>query len=161
MATCLSLRIMVQYTGLHFVPKRTFPWFYFSLWLIGYNDNVESLLKVTYNRVFRILLRLEHRISMSANFIRRELELFPVIVGIFVLSFRRRVLASNKLLIIRAFVDSDYYVSCSLASHWNSMCFCHWIMRFVITILLSLFLLNELCYVYMHLSYSCSFYRRN
>ena len=86
--------------------------------------NVESMrqLKVGYNRVFRILLRLEHRVSMSANFISRRLDPFPVVLRKSISSFRTRILYSGNIL-LRAIVDSDYFTFCSLSKHWKSNIF--------------------------------------
>mgnify|MGYP006914934456 CR=1 FL=1 len=92
--------------------------------------NVESMrqLKVAYNRVFRILLRLEHRVSMSANFISRRLDPFPVVLRKSISSFRTRILYSGNIL-LRAIVDSDYFTFCSLSKHWKSNIFAlHWIL---------------------------------
>jgi hypothetical protein len=86
--------------------------------------NVESMrqLKVAYNRVFRILLRLEHRVSMPANFISRRLDPFPVVLRKSISSFRSRILCSGNIL-LRAIVDSDYFTFCSLSKHWKSNLF--------------------------------------
>ena len=79
---------------------------------------------------FRILLRLEHKISysMSASFIRGELDPFRVIPRESVPSIRRRVLASHNFL-ITAIVGSEYFVSYGLFSLCNSILFIsHWIL---------------------------------
>jgi hypothetical protein len=74
------------------------------------NFNVETMrrLKVAYNRVFRILLGLQHRVSMSASFISRGMDPFPVLVRKSIYSFRTRVLDSDNLL-LKAIVGSEFF----------------------------------------------------
>ena len=62
-----------------------------------YNKESMRQLKVAYNRVFRSLMHLEHRVSMSPSFIRRGLDPFPVILRKSVSSFRKRVLDSKNI----------------------------------------------------------------
>lgn len=66
-----------------------------ALWSC-YNDETMRLLKVAYNRIFRILLGLEHRCSMTTNFISRGLNPFPVVIRKLIYSFRNRIYCSDK-----------------------------------------------------------------
>ena len=84
----------------------------------------ESLrrLKVAYNRIFRILLKLEHRISMSESFIRVGMNPFPVLVRKMVVSFRDRILSSDNV-IIKAIVNSLFFTFSAMSANWNKLIF--------------------------------------
>ena len=92
-----------------------------SLWS---SFNVESLrrLKVAYNRVFRILMNLHHRVSMSHAFISNRLDPFTVLRRKQVLSFRKRIMSSENLL-IKTIVNSLHFLSSGLTVRWNSIIF--------------------------------------
>ncbi len=87
--------------------------------------NVETLrcLKVAFNRIFRILLNLKHRISMSQAFVTRNLNPFPVILRKSIVSFRSRILNSNNVLVY-TIVNSMYFMFSDLTKHWNDLIFC-------------------------------------
>ena len=96
-----------------------------ALWC---NFTAESMrrLKVAYNRIFRILMCLEHRTSMSANFIARDMDPFVVILRKAIASFRKRVYNSDNIL-IRTVVDSGFFTFCRLSRRWNEALFVfHW-----------------------------------
>ena len=76
-------------------------------------------LKVAYNRVFRILMNLQHRTSMSENFISRGLNPFTVVVRKLIGSFRNRVLHSDNSL-VKTIVDSIHFIYCKLTRKWNN-----------------------------------------
>ena len=75
-------------------------------------------LKVAYNRVFRILMNIDHRTSMSESFIRRGLHPFLVIIRKYIVSFRNRILDSSNIL-VKTIVESMYFLSCKLTCLWN------------------------------------------
>ena len=75
-------------------------------------------LKVAYNRVFRILMNIDHRTSMSESFIRRGLHPFLVIIRKSIVSFRNRMLDSSNIL-VKTIVESMYFLSCKLTCLWN------------------------------------------
>ncbi len=92
-----------------------------SLWS---RFNIGSLrrLKVVYNRIFRILMNLQHRISMSHVFVVNRLDPFCVLMRKQILSFRKRITTSDNLL-IKTIVDSVYFLSSGLTVRWNSTMF--------------------------------------
>ena len=89
-----------------------------SLWS-SYNIRTLQHLKVAYNRIFRILMGLQHRTSMSENFIKRSLDPFKVIVRKLTCSFRSRILHSDNLL-LKTIVDSLYFTFSKLTRKWNT-----------------------------------------
>ena len=56
----------------------------------GFTVESMLLLKIAYNRIFGVLIRLKHGTSMSANFVDRLLNPFPVIIRNSIGSFRER-----------------------------------------------------------------------
>ena len=66
-----------------------------SLWVAHSVESIR-LLKVAYNRIFRILVGFSHRTSMSNMFIKHELDPIPVILRKSIGSFRRRILKSDN-----------------------------------------------------------------
>ena len=87
-----------------------------------FNAETMRRLKVAYNRVFRILLGLQHRVSMSASFISRGMDPFPVLLRKSITSFRTRVLDTDNIL-LKAIVDSEFFTSCRIVKFWNSVIF--------------------------------------
>ena len=81
----------------------------------------ESLrrIKVAYNRIFRVLLNLERRLSMSSAFVCRGLDAFIVALRKSILSLKQRLLVSSNS-IINTITDSLYFMSCSTTSYWNN-----------------------------------------
>ena len=73
---------------------------------------------MAYNRIFRILLCLEHRISMSAEFIVKDMDPFVVILCKAVASFRKRIFSSENIL-VRSAVDSVFFTFCRLSRRWR------------------------------------------
>jgi len=59
---------------------------------------------------------------MSASFITRGMDPFPVLLRKSIISFRARVLDSDNLL-LKAIVDSEFFTLCRLVKFWNSMIF--------------------------------------
>ena len=66
---------------------------------VWFTDKSMKLLKDTYNRSFRILMGLEHRTSMSAEFIVRDMDPFVVIMREAVASFRKCMFSSKNILV--------------------------------------------------------------
>ena len=91
------------------------------LWLRYKKESLRRL-KVAYNRIFRILLKLEHRISMSESFIRVGMNPFPVLVRKMVVSFRDRILSSDNV-IIKAIVNSLFFTFSAMSANWNKLIF--------------------------------------
>ena len=63
-----------------------------------------------------------HRVSMSAIFITRGMDPFPVLLRKSITSFRTRVLDSENVL-LKTIVDSEFFTSCRLVKFWNSVIF--------------------------------------
>ena len=76
------------------------------------------LLKVAYNRIFRILMRLKNRSSMSANFVERRLNPFPVIIRKRIGYFRERVYKSDNVL-LKTILESVHLMFSNLNSRWK------------------------------------------
>ena len=75
-----------------------------------YNTESMRLLKVAYNRVFRILMNLVHRTSMSTNFVSRGMNPFKVIIRWLTGSFKSRIFNSMNTL-IQSIVSSRFFSS--------------------------------------------------
>ena len=88
------------------------------------NCTIESLrrVKVAYNRVFRNLLLLKGRLSMSNAFVNRQLDPFVVVLRKLVVSFRSRLLKSDNIL-IRTLVNSLYFIHSRLSNTWKDLIF--------------------------------------
>jgi hypothetical protein len=82
--------------------------------------NVESLrrFKVAYNRIFRILLCLSHRTSMSFSFITRSLDPFQVLLRKAVGSLRKRLYATDNAL-VKNIMSSQYFTFSNISKKWN------------------------------------------
>ena len=80
-----------------------------SLWCC-YNTESMRLLKVAYNRVFRILMNLVHRTSMSTNFVSRGMNPFKVIIRRLTGSFKSRIFNSMSTF-IQSIVSSSFFSS--------------------------------------------------
>ena len=78
-----------------------------TLWC-RFTDESMRRLKVVCNRIFRILMGLEHRTSMSAEFILRDMDPFVVILHKAIASFRKRIFCSQNIL-VRTVVDSIFF----------------------------------------------------
>jgi endonuclease/exonuclease/phosphatase family metal-dependent hydrolase len=89
-----------------------------SLWS---SYNLESLqrLNVAYNRIFRILMGLQHRVSISAHLLKLSLSPLKVIIRKLICSFRNRIMHSENVL-LRTIVNSVYFMFSSVTKKWNS-----------------------------------------
>ena len=76
-------------------------------------------LKVAHNRIFRILMRLQHRARMSENFVSRGLGPFKVIVRMLICTFRNGILQSNNIL-LKTIVSSMYLMFSKMTGKWNA-----------------------------------------
>ena len=99
------------------VKRRLFQYFCSTVYCssIWSRFTVESmwLLKVTYNRMFRILMRLKHRSSMSANFVT-----IRKMIGY----FRESAYKSDNVL-LKAILESVHFMFSTLNSRWGkSVC---------------------------------------
>ena len=88
------------------------------------NYSAESFrqVKVAYNKIFRNLLGLDRRTSMSAAFVTRHLNPFIVILRKLIVSFRARILRSENS-IIETVTNSLYFTFSTLTGRWNKMIF--------------------------------------
>ena len=86
------------------------------------NSSVESRrrLKVAYNCVFRVLLKLEHRTSMSFNFIQHDVLHSDVLIRKAIVGFMARVTVSDNILISTIF-NSMYYLDSTMYKHWTPL----------------------------------------
>ena len=92
--------------------------FYCSpLWITHSSESLRRI-HVAFNRIFRILLNLESRQSMSSAFVSRGLNPFTVVIRKSVFSFKQRLLVSNNL-IVKSITDSMYFISCLTTKSWN------------------------------------------
>ena len=78
---------------------------------------------VAYNRIFRVLFGLKHRISVSSALIHRGLNPFIVLCRKNIVSFRSRLLSSKNTL-IKTIVDSLYFLQCTQFIKWSQTIFC-------------------------------------
>ena len=77
-------------------------------------------IRVAYNRVFRVLMKLEHRISMSAVFISCRVDHFNVLFRKSIFGFINRLWCSENI-IIDTIVKSDYFSHSLLNTFWTNM----------------------------------------
>ena len=87
------------------------------LWTIFSNESVRRI-KVAYNRVFRILIGLEHRTCMSEAFICRNLNPFSVVIRKLIVSFKMRLDNSHNRL-VTTLINSIFSVHCKLTQSWD------------------------------------------
>ena len=87
------------------------------LWCCYNTESMRSL-KVAYNRVFRILMNLVHRTSMSANFVFRGMNPFKVILRRLTGSFKSRIFNSMNTL-IQSIVSSRFFFGSHLIKEWK------------------------------------------
>ncbi len=97
--------------------------FYCSpLWCYNTMESVRRL-KVAYNRIFRILMGLMHRTSMSFSFISRGLDPLPVLLRKSIVSFRKRLFNCDNML-VRNIVYSKYFIFSNLNNKWDNYILC-------------------------------------
>ena len=74
-------------------------------------------MKVAHNRIFRVLMNLEHRVSMSHNFILYNVHHSNVIARNSINGFMDRIcMSSNSLLV--TILESNFYNDCLMLKHW-------------------------------------------
>ena len=78
---------------------------------------------VAYNRVFRVLFGLRHRISVSGALIQRGLNPFTVLFRKYIVSFRSRLLSSKNTL-IKTIMNSLYFMHSTQFVKWSQIIFC-------------------------------------
>ena len=83
-----------------------------------FTDESMRQLKVAYNRIFRMLMDLEHRTSMSADVIVRDMDPFVVFLHKAIASFRKCIFSSENIF-VRTVVDSVFFIFCRLSSRWS------------------------------------------
>ena len=71
--------------------------------------------------VYKIFPNIEHRISMSAEFIARDIDPF-VVLRKAIASFRKRIFSSENIL-VRTVVDSVFLTFCRLSRRWSKALF--------------------------------------
>ena len=91
--------------------------FYGSHLWCNFNINSLNRIKVAYNRVFRILMALHHRISMSFTFLNYGIDHFNVIYRKSITGFIKRVESSCNGMVAEI-ISSCFYTSSSLYKHW-------------------------------------------
>ena len=79
-------------------------------------------LKVAYNRILRILFRLDYDCSISAKCIELNVDCFEVLLRKSIFSFRSRILSSDNELIL-AICGSNYFYHSALTKCWNNILF--------------------------------------
>ncbi len=93
-----------------------------QLWC-NYNVSTYRKLKVAYNNVFRALLNVNRRDSVSEAFVRTNCDCFNVTIRKSVYNFYSRIMASGNSL-VSTIVSSIYFTSRSkLFKEWNSLLF--------------------------------------
>ena len=78
--------------------------------------------KVSYNNVFRALLKLDRRVSMSHIFVILNIPSFPVLQRKLIFSLYKRVLSSDNCL-IKTIVNSIHFYNSNLYNYWLSTLF--------------------------------------
>ena len=90
------------------------------------NCSVKSFnrIRVAYNRVFRILMKLEYRTSMSAAFISYNVNHFNVLFRNAIFGFIKRIWRSDNS-IVSTVVNSSYFSYSKLNNFWSGLLYTH------------------------------------
>ena len=96
--------------------------FYCShLWCKFTADSLRRI-KVAYNRVFRILMNLKHRISISSTFLDYNVHHFDIIMRNAITGFIKRLESSENNL-VQAITKSQFYTYSGLFTYWKTVIF--------------------------------------
>ena len=87
------------------------------LWNLFKKESMRRL-KVAYNRIFRILLELEPRLSMSSAFVQRSMDSFTVLLRKAIVGFKQRLSETCNSL-VKTILNSLYFISCTLSKSWD------------------------------------------
>ena len=92
-----------------------------NLWC-NYNTEIRRRIKVAYNRIFRVLFKLEHRISMSHNLLQYGVNHFDIILRKSMYGLMNRVNLSDNVL-VQTMYNSSHYFESALFQHWANNLF--------------------------------------
>ena len=89
------------------------------LWSV-FSSDISRRIKSAYNRIFRILFNLYHRVSMSATLLEYGVHHFDILVRNSITGFIKRIESSNNI-IIQNIISSDFYINSAIYSHWKTI----------------------------------------
>jgi len=84
-------------------------------------ENVRKL-QTAYNRIFRTLMNFKYDVSISAQFVSKNIDTFTVIWRKLIVSFRKRLLESENS-IISGIVQSLMFLDSRLTKMWHDKAF--------------------------------------
>ena len=91
----------------------------------NYSINVYSKLKVAYNNIFRSLMSISRRQSVSKAFIDYGVDCFYVLIRKKIVSFRKRVMSSNNSLIKLCTSSLFHMYASTINKKWQYLAFQH------------------------------------
>ena len=99
------------------LPKSYCSAFYCCQLWCNYSSETARRFKVAYNRIFRVLMGLEKRVSMSKVFITARILHSSVILRKAYFSCMNRINSSSNIL-IQAIINSSHYLSSPIFVNW-------------------------------------------
>jgi hypothetical protein len=96
--------------------------FYCSQLWCSYSTACFRKLQASYNRIFRVLFKLDRLCSISQKCIEYNIDSFKVLLRKSIFGFRTRLLNCDNT-IIQSITRSTFYMSCSLTAKWNHLLF--------------------------------------
>ena len=92
-----------------------------QLWC-SFNLGSLNRIRVAYNRIFRILMGLKHRVSMSQIFLELGIQHFDIIIRKSIVGFIKRLELSDNVL-IKTIVNSSFYMHSNMFKFWTYKAF--------------------------------------
>ena len=85
-----------------------------------FSPDISRRIKSAYNRIFRILFNLYHRVSMPATLLKYGVLHFDILVRNSITGFIKRIESSDNI-IIQNIISSDFYINSAIYNHWKTM----------------------------------------
>ena len=92
-----------------------------QLWCMYKKEHVRKL-QTAYNRIFRTLMNFKYDVSISAQFVSKNIDTFTVIWRKLIVSFRKRLLESENS-ILSGIVQSLMFLDSRLTKMWHDKAF--------------------------------------
>ncbi len=86
----------------------------------NFSQDVYRRIRSAFNRIFRLLMNLYHRISISATFLQYGVNHFDILIRNNVTSFIKRLEVSDNT-ILRNIVASTFYTNSAIYCHWKNI----------------------------------------
>jgi len=92
------------------------------LWSV-YSKNVYRRLHVAYNNIFRSLMHIDRRQSISKAFIDNNVDSFSVLIRKQIVGFRKRILLSDNVLIQTCISSHFHLYNSKINTNWQTIAF--------------------------------------